>query len=299
MFDSQRFSQFAWLVVKEDVQLDGHPEARALPVLFSGVNHDFGRIEPHKQRIPAAVEAALFALLTVPWEDFVIYRKVEWRSFRIPWVYTIDDDVFSRTLPPPSPDTLSWEPAFYVDKKGEEIEDERPTKLPLTDGVENNLRWLNDDAFAEIIQARQSSLFSTPIVHFFVRAFLSEGIDEFLAHITAIEASLSLSIDHDTTKRKKLSGSKKQGATFRVSRRVSALLGSKAYGDDYEKLFKLRSEFLHGRPMGDISSDMRIDARSLARKVVCALVGAAKTAPQNSFREDYLGQLLDIGLTLT
>jgi hypothetical protein len=44
--------------------------------------------------------------------------------------------------------------------------------------------------------AKQSVLFETPIVHFLVRAFLAEGVDEFLAHITTIEAALGLRADY-------------------------------------------------------------------------------------------------------
>lgn len=38
--------------------------------------------------------------------------------------------------------------------------------------------------------AKQSVLFGTPIVHYLVRTFLADGVDEFLAHITTIEAAL-------------------------------------------------------------------------------------------------------------
>jgi hypothetical protein len=45
-------------------------------------------------------------------------------------------------------------------------------------------------------QAKRSVLFETPIAHFLVRAFLAEGVDEFLAHITTIEAALGLRSDY-------------------------------------------------------------------------------------------------------
>ncbi len=43
--------------------------------------------------------------------------------------------------------------------------------------------------------ALASDLFSTPVVHFLVAAFLAEGIDEFIAHLTALEAALGLRAD--------------------------------------------------------------------------------------------------------
>jgi hypothetical protein len=90
----RRLSCFAWLVVTESVSLPANPGARALPLLFE--NHDFDRIELHKPKFPVAVEAALFALLMVPWEDVAVYAKYEWRPFEVPWVHTIDDDLFAR-----------------------------------------------------------------------------------------------------------------------------------------------------------------------------------------------------------
>jgi hypothetical protein len=77
---------------------------------------------------------------------------------------------------------------------------------------------------------------------------------------------------------------------------VKALLGSKAAGDDYGRLFNLRSAFLHGRRMNVISGDERIVARQLARRVVCTLVKEALAAPNLLSREDYLDDLLDRGL---
>lgn len=50
-----RFSEFQWLVVEEEVSLERPPEAHAVPVLFTDMRQDFGRIEPHKGRFPLAV----------------------------------------------------------------------------------------------------------------------------------------------------------------------------------------------------------------------------------------------------
>jgi hypothetical protein len=86
-----------------------------------------------------------------------------------------------------------------------------------------------------------------------VRAFLvAEPLDEFLAHIMAIEAAVGLETDY-----------KKRGATERVAARVSALLGAKTAGDDYTRVFDLRSAFLHGRRMNAIPGTGSIRLGSL------------------------------------
>ncbi|RWB68857.1 hypothetical protein [Mesorhizobium sp.] len=296
-FDSGRFSQFNWLVVEEQVTHDDKgPEGRRLPGLFVNLGQDFGRIEPHKTGLPPGVEAALFGLLTIPWERIGGLREMEWRGFGIPWVYTLDSDVFARRVPPPSPDSLSWEPAVHIDAYGDEHEYERPISYPLDDGSDNDIVWLNDSAWRDIVAARQTELFDRPVAHFFVRGFRSDGIDEFLAHISTIEAALGLPLDHDRGARRRIAG-KNPGATYRVTLRISGLLKDGSFGHAYSKLFGLRSDFLHGKSMADISGDDRRSARELAREVVCELLGIASANP-NVNREQLLDGLLDRGSQL-
>ncbi|MBL8580496.1 MAG: hypothetical protein JNK47_25155 [Mesorhizobium sp.] len=294
--DSGRFSQFSWLVVSEQVPHDDMgPEGRRLPGLFMDLGQDFGRIEPYNTGLPSAVEAALFGLLTIPWERIGGLKEVEWRGFAVPWVYTLDSDVFARRDPPPSPDSLSWEPAGYIDADGDEHEYERPITYPLDDGSDDEIAWLNDSAWSDIVSARQTALFDRPVAHFFVRGFRSDGIDEFLAHISTIEAALGVPLDHDQRARRKIKG-KNPGATHRVTLRISGLLNDASFGNAYSRLFRLRSDFLHGKSMADISGDDRRSARELAREVVCALIGIASADPTVN-REQLLDGLLDRGAT--
>jgi hypothetical protein len=126
-----------------------------------------------------------------------------------------------------------------------------------------------------------------------VRAFLAEPLDEFLAHITTIEAALGVRSDYEGRPRTKLGRRIKFGATDRVAARLSELLGDAAYGEDYRRLFEHRSTFLHGRQMSAIPGKDRIVARRLAREVINKLleVALSEEAPQS--REDYLAALLD------
>ncbi len=96
-FDSQRFSQFNWLVFDEQVAHDDMgPGGRTLPSLFVNLGQDFGRIEPHKTAFPKSVEVALFGLSHHPVGSRLLkYKDMDWRGFRTPWVYTIDFDVFA------------------------------------------------------------------------------------------------------------------------------------------------------------------------------------------------------------
>lgn len=138
-FDAGRVSGFHWLIVEEVVVLEWEPEERAVPVLFMDLSQDLGRIEPHKGRFPTALEEALFFLLLAPWENWSTMQEVDWRGFRVPWVYTIDSDIFVRPGSPLSPDTLSWEDRVYDDGYGGTYEEERPVELHLEEEAKTEL----------------------------------------------------------------------------------------------------------------------------------------------------------------
>jgi hypothetical protein len=296
-FDAKRFSEFCWLVVEEACPLDQEPGARPLTILDQIVEiADWGRIEPHKGRFPTAVEGALFAVLLAPWEDWVEMAEDHWRGFRVPWVYTLSDDIFVWPPSPPSPDTLSWRPDIYFDADDNVVfETEQPERLDLNDAAAVEApNLLNDEVWCELARAKQSPLFETPIAHFLVHAFLTDGVDEFLAHITTIEAALGLQSDYDRKTRPKIA--KRLGPTACVATRVSSLLGAKTDGEDYCRLFDIRSLFLHGREMEAIPGEERIAARRLARRVVNGLVKVALAEQTRRCREDYLNDLLTQGL---
>jgi len=151
--------------------------------------------------------------------------------------------------------------------------------------------FLNDEVWLELARAHQSPLFETPIAHFLVRAFLADGVDEFLAHTTTIEASLGLQSDYGGKVPPQAAKRRRLGATDRMAARVSALLGAKADGEDFCRLYNLRSAYPHWRAMNAIASKERIVARGLARRVVSGLVKVALARPELQSREAYLSGL--------
>jgi hypothetical protein len=295
MFDAKRFSEFSWLAVEEAYPLDVEPGERAIPLLFMTLSGDWGRIEPHQERFPTAVEAALFAVLLAPWEDWVEMHANNWCGFSVPWVYTLTDDIFVRPTRPPSPDTLSWRQNIFSDADGDVVELEWPEQLYLKDAAAVEApNLINHKVWSELARARQSPLFETPIEHFFLRAFLSEPLDEFLAHITTIEAALGLPSDYDRKTRPRIA--KGRSVTDCMAARVEALLGTQTDAADYRRLFGFRSLFLHGRKMDAIPGEERFAARRLARRVVNGLIEAALAEPVLRSREEYLNDLLIRGL---
>lgn len=293
--ESKRLAQFRWLVVEEEAEIDPRPEVRAAPFMWGNMARDFGEIEPHLGRFPPCVEGALFFLLLAPWEEWSTMPEVDWRGFRVPWIYTLDEDIFVRPARPPNPDTLTIEPWIVQDRWGDTIELERPSTLPLDDRAETELQNLTHSTWNELQVARATPLFETPVVHFVVRAFLADGIDEVMAHMTAIEAALGLELDHKRRLRSKPDPHPVPSATERVAARIGAALADANAVRDYRELFELRSAFVHGRSgLQKISTRQRVQARNLARRVACALVALAGKSPRP--RADVLADLLDQGV---
>lgn len=294
-FEARRLAQFHWLVVEEEVELDPRPGARTSLFMHMTFDRDFGEIDPHLGRFPPVVEAALFFLLLAPWEKWSTMQEVDWRGFRLPWIYTVDDDLFVRPSPPPSADSLTLEPWIFQDDSGEEVELERPTALRLDDDAQSELALFTDHAWRELEAARATSLFETPVAHFLVRGFLADGMDEVMAHMTAIEAAVGLEMDHKKWLRPKPDPNKTiSSATDRVAARIAAVLNDRASVQAYKDLFELRSTFVHGRAgLQKVSTAQRVMARSLARGVAHGLVSVATQDARH--RTDVMADLLHRG----
>lgn len=270
--DWNRLSEFYWLVVEENLPIGVEPGARTSPFMYD-ITRDYGAITAHENRFPRAVEQALFLLLLAPWEDWSEAMEVDWRGFRIPWVYSVSDDLCVRPAPPPVDSSLTWVPQIHMDSYGEPIEIEEPAHYNLATEASGLTTYVNDGAWTELERASKSPLFETPIRHFLVRAFYSSGIDEFIAHLTVLEAALGLQSDYGG----KAAGDPRKGrnATKIMMDRVAQLLDDRGAAVEFKALFDLRSAYVHGRPMALISSADRFRARRLARGVVVALIGEA------------------------
>ncbi|WP_394560091.1 hypothetical protein [Aquipseudomonas alcaligenes] len=290
--DSSKLSAFHWLVVEEEVEVGTPPASRALPFLEMDFKADLGAIEPYGGRFPETVEAALFFLLLAPWEQWAEMAQVDWRGFRLPWIYTVSSDLCIAPDRPPDSSKLSWEPKHYNNEWGETIEIEEPSGLTLNSSANTGIRELTDAAWNALQTARNSTFFTPPVEHFLVRAFLVKGIDEVLAHLTVIEAAFGLESDHKPKLRSP--GDKHNfGATKRVASRLSAALNDAKAAKDYLDLFDVRSMYVHGRPgIQAIPTEHRVLARSLARRAAAALVDLSH---QEDSREVVMARLLNVG----
>lgn len=283
--DSARLSWVQWLVVEETEEMVPEIGRRALP-FFYDMASDLGAIDVHAGQYAPAVTQALFPLLLEPWEEWTSLVGVggDWRGFLIPWVHLETGDLFVRPRTPPTAEALTFEEAYGP--RGEEYE--RPVTLYLSGQADESLARLDQARWDKILMAAQSDLFSTPIQHFLVRVYFTEGMDQIMAHMTTIEAALGMLADRG----KAPPGNAKLAPGKRLEARIAALLQDPAAATVYEELFELRSRFVHGRSFADkVPSADRNKARSLARRVVAAMVEAAAGPAAKSSREDFLWSL--------
>ncbi|AZD58228.1 hypothetical protein C4K18_0224 [Pseudomonas chlororaphis subsp. aurantiaca] len=292
--DAQTLSQFHWMVVEEDISVRGESDNRQFSWLDFPMGKDLGEIAPHSGRFPVAVEHALFFLLLAPWEDWAEMTEVDWRGFRLPWVYTLDDDLCAFPPPPPHPEQLSWEPYLYQVDHNEWEESERPMWLRTWATAEDVRQAL--EARSELLQVaspQASELFSTPVEHFLVRAFLSHGIDEVMAHLIVIEAAFGTEADHKR-KLRLPNDNHNESSTRRVAARLSAAILEPGAAKEYLDLYDMRCAYIHGRTENRIiSTQQRVLARRLARKAANALVDLAQA---QQVRETVLLDLLNRGV---
>ncbi|WP_429038455.1 hypothetical protein [Aeromonas media] len=293
--DTQKLSLFHWLVVEEDVSVRSESGSRRFSGLNFSCDKDLGEIVPHRGRFPTAVERALFVLLLAQWEDWADRVEVDWRGFQLPWIYSLDDDLCAFPSQPPTPERLSWVPDVRQVEDNEWDEYERPAYLQTMVSAENVQQDLESKwALLQETNALESELFSTPVEHFLVRAFLSDGIDEVIAHLIMIEAAFGTEADHE--RKMRLGADKHQeGATRRVAARLSTAIGKPGAAKEFLDLYDMRCKYVHGRPEGRvISTEQRITARRLAREAANALVEQAKVQQP---REAVLLKLLNDGVT--
>jgi hypothetical protein len=184
-----------------------------------------------------------------------------WLRFSIPFVLRVDDHLLDSPRPAPDISKLETEP-FIDARTGEEI-GEAPVVYIHFDKSET-------DAFKAFIQrtgnllaslrAKQNGWqFLEVALGNFIRAFFSEGLEQMLWHITALEALL---------------GEKGEGVTDRLARRIASILGKsekerKAIRKQFKELYDFRSDLVHGNPFQKQTYVGHLrDARNLSRRVL-------------------------------
>ncbi|APG18027.1 hypothetical protein A3780_10835 [Kosakonia radicincitans] len=265
--DIDRLTRFTWLVIREEVNLDRDIPARTYRFLQDGFKDDYGAITPYEYRYPKAVEDAIFALLLAPWESWREEINIEWRAFTIPWVYTVENDIFADQPALPGAEILTWDYQAFSDGHGKVIDREIPLELPLLHDARLQ-PWLAEQQLDNIPLAMHNGLINEAARHHFVKAFLSHGIDEFLAHMIVIDACMG----------------ERHATSLKLKQRLAGLLGDLSVVEEMNALYHLRSEYVHGREMTTISHQHKNTARILSRRMLAEIVAIADRDEMSSRR---------------
>jgi len=270
---------------------------------------DIERVGIEYTEHPKAVEFALRQLALFDWQadwwkkssghghekqDRDLERG--WLGFGIPFVLGVDDNLLDSPRPVPDISKLETEP-FIDAQTGEEI-----GEVPV---VYIHLDKSETDAFKAFIQSTGNLLtslrakqngwqFLEVALGNFIKAFFSEGLEQMLWHITALEALL---------------GEKGEGVTDRLARRIASILGKsenerKAIRKQFKDLYDFRSDLVHGNPFQKQTYVGHLrDARNLSRRMLLwflhylckiqATIPLNETAESIPTREDML-TLLDL-----
>ena len=147
---------------------------------------DVGTVALFGSAFPTAVENALFVLL------LILLKHPEdppWRPFRVPWILSVTDDMFSDADTPPDAAALSLQVI------GDEYDHcEVPDKSEFFDlgaGRRESVQRRWNDLETMLARADPRTANFHPLTrHFFVKALSEHGVDEILANLSRLEATL-------------------------------------------------------------------------------------------------------------
>ena len=273
-FQTEKLDGFYWLIVSACEEAGPIWKRHAWSAMFHMTFDAVGREPLFKSTYPAPIEDALFVLLLSlgkePSEPF-------WKPFAVPWTYSVTDDLFARPPRAPDPLALTWtligppDDEFEAPDRSEIFE---TTREQFEAALEQQWRRLQA---ASARDNTDRANFHPLTKHFFVKALAQEGIDEILADISCIEATLQL-LEEKT--RKKLMG--------RYKRLVSDRKALQWLDDAYD----LRKKHLHS--LGDLKETFSWEDLAQARWSVTKAVDdylALTEAQSNLNREELLRSL--------
>ena len=283
--DTTGLSQFLWLVVSHD---EAQCAEFAERYWFWNANKEIpGTVYPYKYHYPEAVEGAIFLLLLAIWEEWQLNEEYHWRPFDIPWVHTLSDDIFWQQPPIPSAASLTLIPYTYQDENTGWHEYEAPYEYNYSLTSDQLMPFVDTPVFERLETAITNGLINVAARHQFVKAFRSDGVDEFLAHIVVIDAcvgekSMNRSLEKEL---------KNLGGTGRLKYRLAGLLNDASVTEKLNDLYRVRSNYVHGNTLEKISGEHILQARILARKTLNAIINEAGQSPGLK-RDEFLDDVL-------
>ncbi len=187
-FPADQLTGFFWLIVTAQENAGPVWKRDSWSFLDKSLA-EIGKMPLYDPAYPPPIEDALFVvLLSLAGEP----SGEPLKPFRIPWFYSTTDDPFALPQHAPNPSALSW---TLVGNEYEEIEVPDRSEYFEVDAeeLESSLvgRW--DRLVGALQRAGTDRANFHPLTkHFFVKAFAEHDIDEVLANLSCLEATLVL-----------------------------------------------------------------------------------------------------------
>lgn len=237
------------------------------------------RVKPSYTNYPQAIEKGLYPLVLYDWVDKFHPSKRGVRPIKreahdeplypnFPFVVALSD--YMLKAPEPTPDLSEMARDSYFDADGEEggnspsvafYFDEAGTKK-----FEDDLREL--EARLHLIDQHQPEWrFVNTALGFLTKAFRTNGLEQLLWHVTAIEAVLGQKLE--------------TGLTNTLKRRIAEVFGrsadeKKRFKKQFDDLYAFRSDLVHGNAElsdKEIMKGHLAESRDFARGVVAWATG--------------------------
>ena len=250
-FPTAKLDGFCWLTTSQ-TESAGPLERRTWLNVLNTSLADFGKVELFRSTYPTPLEDALFILLLTLLKP---PRDTPWQPFRIPWTFSFTDDLFSDPVAPPDPSALSREIVgdehrqFEVPDRSESVEFGAPQQDVL------QRRW--NDLETVLAKADTTAASFHPLTrHFFVKALSEHGVDEIIANLSCLEATLQL---------------KRERTRTELTKRFARLVADAQAAQWLEAAYRLRNDYLHS--VGDPQHKLTLADLARARWTVATAVG--------------------------
>ena len=223
-FPSEELDGFCWLITSR-TEPAGPLEKRTWRGLLNTTLTQFDTVELFRSTYPTPVEDALFVLLLILLKDI---QDIPWQPFRIPWMFSFTDDLFSDPVAPPDPSLLTR--TIVGDEYDQfEVPDQSEIFEFGTD-QQDDLRQRWEDLEMVLARADSNNANFDPLTrHFFVKALSEYGVDEIISNLSCLEATLQLKDERRPT----------------VTRRFRHLVADDQPTQWLKSAYRLRDDYLH------------------------------------------------------
>lgn len=224
-FPIEELTGFHWLISSEQEEAGPLWRRTWLRILYEPLD-SIGTVPVFGSNFPGVIEDALFALLLTFLKE---PDDTPWKPFLVPWIYSFTDDPFADVSRTPDPSVLTRTLVGDPDDQFEIPDQSESFNITNQDREEVCRRWSNFQKISSVTNPKRAN-FHPLTRHFFVKALIEDGIDEIVAAISCIEATLQL---------------RSERSRANLMKRYALLVNDANAAEWLNRAYKLRNDYLH------------------------------------------------------